>query len=114
MRVEIFIPPTSCQCGAHPTPARQEKIGRALALCRYLQGIETIDLEVCDLGDDVACSDGMRRLSALLREAGESELSARAAYAMNEITPSVAVDGKLVCIKDCPTSDAFDEEYRDV
>lgn len=37
-----------------------------------------------------------------LRDAGEPELADRLAYAVKDATPSVAVDGKLIWIGDCP------------
>jgi len=112
-RVEIFIGPTACSCAGGPSPARQEKIAKAFALKSDLEGmVDRCDVRTWRLGDDEDYEEGLVILGGYLREAGEGELADRLAFALNDATPSVALDGKLVWVRDCPTVDelALDQE----
>lgn len=103
-KVEIFIGPISCSCAGGPTPAKQEKITRAFTLDGALKEMgDRFDVRTWRLGDDGDYEEGMAILRRYLSEAGEEELAGRLAYALGAATPSVAVNGKLAWIRDCPT-----------
>jgi len=102
--VEIFIGPIACSCAGGPSPAKQEKITRALALEGTLKEMgDRFDVHTWRLGDDDDYEEGMAALRKYLREAGEEELADRLAFALNDATPSVALDRKLMWVRDCPT-----------
>ena len=100
--VEIFIGPIPCSCAGGPSPARQQKIGMAFALKSAFENDERFEVRTWKLGDDSSYEEGLKLLGEYLRDAGESEIADRLAFAVNSATPSVAVDGKLVWIRDCP------------
>ena len=52
------------------------------------------ELVACDLGDDTVYDDALKVLARYLREAGEAEFADRVAFALNSVTPSLAVDGR--------------------
>jgi hypothetical protein len=62
---------------------------------------------VWDLGRDEQYHEGLGLLRDYLREAGRSELADRVAYAVNSVTPSVVVNGRLIYLNDCPGVDEF-------
>jgi hypothetical protein len=106
-RVEIFIGPIACTCAGGPTPARQEKITRAFALKSALESDPTCEVRVWMLGEDADYNEGMRALRRCLEEAGETELAENLAFSLNSATPSVAVDGRLICLADVPAPERF-------
>ena len=61
-----------------------------------------VELVAWDLGDDTVYDDALKVLARYLREAGETEFADRVAFALNSFTPSLAVDGRLLWINDCP------------
>lgn len=105
-RVEIFIGPAACSCAGGLSPAKQDKIARAFALKSALRGIsDRFEIRTWRLGDDEDYEEGLATLVGYLRDAGEEDLADRLAFALNDATPSVALDGKLVWVRDCPTFD---------
>jgi len=109
--VEIFLGPMACSCSGMPSPAKLEKIDRALKLRRFLEKEqhETFQVKTWDLGDESIYEEGLRLLRGHLRDSGEIDLADRLAFAVNDATPSIAVDGKLEWIHDCPeTADFLD------
>ena len=105
-RVEIFIGPIACSCAGGLSPARQEKITRAFELESALRGMsDRFEIRTWRLGDDEDYEEGLAALGGYLREAGEGDLADRLAFALNDATPSMALDGKLVWIRACPTLD---------
>ena len=105
-RVEIFIGPIACSCAGGPSPARQDKTARAFALEQALKGMsDRFDVRTWRLGDDEDYEEGLTALRRYLREAGEVELADKLAFAVNDMTPSVALDGKLIRVGDCPIID---------
>ncbi|HEY5527386.1 MAG TPA: hypothetical protein VIK02_07385 [Candidatus Anoxymicrobiaceae bacterium] len=110
-RVEIFLGPVACSCSGMPSPAKLEKIEKALNLKRSLEKDygDAFKVKTWDLGDDSCYEEGLKVLARYLREAGEIELAAGLAFAVNDATPSIAVDGKITWIRDCPeTADFLD------
>ena len=102
--VEIFIGPIACSCAGGPSPAKQEKITRAFALEGALKEMgDRFEVRMWRLGDDREYEEGLTALRRYLREAGEEELADRLAFVVNDATPSVALDGKLMWVRDCPT-----------
>ncbi|MCJ7745064.1 MAG: hypothetical protein MUP40_02075 [Actinobacteria bacterium] len=61
-----------------------------------------VELVTWDLGDDTVYDDALKVLARYLREAGEAAFADRVAFALNNVTPSLAVDGRLLWINDCP------------
>ncbi|HEY5530625.1 MAG TPA: hypothetical protein VIK22_01330 [Candidatus Anoxymicrobiaceae bacterium] len=107
--VEIFIGPIACSCAGGPSPAKQEKITRALALKWALQNEykAEFDLRVFDLGNEYEYEEGYRMLRQRLEEVGERERAQGAAYALKDLTPAVAVDARLEWIGDAPIIEDF-------
>jgi|BarGraNGADG00312_2_1021985.scaffolds.fasta_scaffold56694_2 hypothetical protein len=104
--VEIFIGPIACSCAGGPSLAKQEKITRAFALEGALKEMgDRFEVRTWRLGDDDDYEEGMAALRKYLRGAGEEELADKLAFVVNEATPSVALDGKLMWVRDCPTVD---------
>ena len=113
--VEIFIGPIACSCAGGPSPAKQEKITRALALEGMLKEMgDRFDVHTWRLGDDDDYEEGMAALRKYLREAGEEELADRLAFALNDATPSVALEGRLEYLGEVPTSERFLVHVRKV
>jgi hypothetical protein len=106
-KVEIFLGPMACSCSGMPSPAKLEKIDRALNLRRSIEKDYGGFLEVrtYDLGDEADYEEGLKLLGGYLKDAGETDLADRLAFAINDATPSVAVDGKLLWIRECPDID---------
>jgi len=77
-RVEIFIGPIACSCAGGPSPARQEKLTRALALKNALEKDGRFDVRAWRLGEDEEYEEGIRALRT--------------------------VDGKLEYLGDAPTT----------
>ena len=105
-KVEIFIGPIACSCAGGLSPAKQEKITRAFALEGALKEMgDRFEVKTWRLGDDDDYDEGLPVLRRYMREAGEEELADRLAFALNDAMPSVALDGKLRWVRDCPTFD---------
>lgn len=113
-RVEIFIGPIACSCAGGPSPARQEKLTRALALKNALEKDGRFDVRAWRLGEDEEYEEGIRALRTYLEGAGEDELAENLGFSVNNATPSVAVDGKLEYLGDAPTTERFLAELRKV
>jgi hypothetical protein len=109
IRVEIFISPMACSCSGMPSPAKLEKIDRALNLRRSIEKDygDAFQVKTWDLGEDSSYEEGLKLLGRYLRDAGETDLADRLSFAVNDATPSVSVDGKLAWIRDCPVIDDF-------
>lgn len=103
-KVEIFLGPIACSCSGMPSPAKMEKIDRTLNLRRAIEEDcgDVLQVKTWDLGEDADYEAGLKLLGKYLRDAGEDELADRLAFSVNEATPSVAVDGRLGWIRDCP------------
>ena len=103
--VEIFLGPTACSCSGMPSPAKLEKVERTLNLRSGLEEgyADVFSVRTWDLGMDGDYEEGMKVLGSYLRDAGDDELAEHLAFAVRDATPSVAVDGKLVWIRDCPS-----------
>ena len=110
--VEIFIGPIACSCAGGPSPARQEKITRAFALKSALVKDDGFEMRTWMLGEDDDYDEGMRTLGKYLERAGEEELAANLAFAVNSATPSVAVDGRLEYRGEAPTLERFLADVR--
>ena len=108
-KVEIFLGPMACSCSGMPSPAKLEKVDGALNLRRSIEKEygDAFQVKTWDLGEDSNYEEGLKLLGDYLRDAGEGELADRLAFAVNDATPSVAVDGKLVWIRDCPDMGDF-------
>jgi len=105
-KVDIFIGPIACSCAGGPSPAKQEKITRAFALEGALKEMgDRFEVRMWRLGDEREYEEGLAALRGYLRDAGEEELADRLAFAVNDATPSVALDGKLMWVRDCPTAE---------
>ncbi len=111
--VEIFLGPMACSCAGMPSPAKMEKVSRALNLERALQkdyeGVFSV--KTWNLGADEEYEEGINVLGAYLDDAGEAELAEHPVFAVRDVTPSVAVDGKLVWIGDCPEAAGYLERF---
>ena len=110
-RVEIFLGPLACSCAGMPSPAKLEKIDRSL---RLISGLEencgdVFSVKTWDLGTDEDYEEGIQVLGRYLREAENEELADHLAFAVKDATPSVAVDGKLIWVHDCPDMEDFME-----
>lgn len=110
--VEIFIGPIACSCAGGPSPARQEKITRAITLKSALEKDDEFDVRAWMLGEDADYEEGMRTLRGYLERAGEEELAANLGFAVNSATPSVAVEGRLEYLAEVPTSERFLADVR--
>jgi len=115
-RVEIFLGPMACSCSGMPSPAKLEKIDSALILKRSIEKDygDAFQIKTWDLGDDSSYEEGLKLLERYLRDTGETDLAEGLAFAINDATPSVAVDGKLVWIRDCPVIDDFLDRFGTV
>jgi hypothetical protein len=75
----------------------------AFALKSTLEKDEGFDVRIWRLGDGEDYEEGLAAPGGYFREAGEVELAGKLAFAVNDATPSVALDGKLIRVLDCPT-----------
>ena len=59
-RVEIFLGPVACSCSGMPSPAKLEKIEKALNLKRSLEKDygDAFKVKTWDLGDDSCYEEG--------------------------------------------------------
>jgi hypothetical protein len=96
-----------------PSPAKLQKIDRALTLRRFLEKEQqdTFQVKTWDLGDESIYEEGLRLLRDYLRDGGEGDLADRLAFAINDATPSIAVDGKIAWIRDCPETADFMDRF---
>jgi len=95
-RVEVFLGPVACSCSGVFSLRDQEKHSRAemlIAALRERPG--EVDVRVYDPSEDSAYAEYMKKLKGYLRRAGEDELADRAAFSLKQITPAIAVDGRL-------------------
>jgi hypothetical protein len=107
-RVEIFLGPIACSCSGVFSLRDQEKHSQAEMLIAALQDHgDEIDLHVYDPSEDGAYAEYMKKLRGYLRRAGEDDLADRIAFSLKQITPAVAVDGKLECLGAVPAGDDF-------
>lgn len=111
-RVEIFIGPIACSCAGGPSPARQEKISMAFVLKSALEKEEGFDVRTWRLGGYDDYDEGIRTLRKYLERAGEKELAANLAFALNIATPSVVVEGRLEYLGEAPTPERFIARVR--
>ena len=111
--VEIFLGPMACSCSGMPSPAKLQKIDSALTLRRFLEKEQqdTFQVKTWDLGDESIYEEGLRLLRDYLRDGGEGDLADRLAFAINDATPSIAVDGKIAWIRDCPETADFMDRF---
>ncbi len=65
---------------------------------------EEVELRVFDPSEDGAYAEYMKKLGGYLRPAGEDELADRIAFSLKQITPAVAVDGRLECTGNVPAA----------
>ena len=93
-KVEIFLGPMACTCSGMPSPAKLEKIDRAINLRRSIEKDhgDAFQIKTWDLGDDSSYEEGLKLLGRYLRDAGDTDLADRLAFAVNDATPSVAVE----------------------
>jgi len=111
--VEIFLGPTACSCSGMPSPAKLEKVDRALELRRFIEKEQqdAFQVKAWDLGDESMYEEGPRLLNNYLRGSGKTDLADRLAFAINDATPSIAVDGKIAWIRDCPEIADFMDRF---
>jgi hypothetical protein len=96
-RVEIFLGPIACSCSGIFSLRDQEKHSQAGMLIAALKDRPNeVDLRVYDPSEDSAYAEYMKKLKGYLRQAGEDELADRIAFSLKQVTPAIAVDGKLV------------------
>ena len=92
----MFLGPISCSCSGVFSLRDQERHSRAEMLIAALKDHPgEVDLHVYDPSEDSAYAAYMQKLKGYLRQAGEEELADRAAFSLRQITPAVALDGKL-------------------
>jgi hypothetical protein len=107
-RVEIFLGPMACSCSGVFDLRDQEKHSRTEMLIASLrERQDEVELRVFDPSEDGAYAEYMKKLRSYLRQAGEGELADRIAFSLKQITPAVAVDGKLECIGSVPSAGEF-------
>jgi hypothetical protein len=108
-KVELFLGRIPCSCAGGLTPAKQEKVTRAIALKSALEREhkDGFDLHVFDLGNEAEFEEGLRLLTLRLENTDESDRAQGAAYALKDLTPSVAVDGRLEWIGEAPGIEEF-------
>jgi hypothetical protein len=106
--VEIFLGPMACSCSGVFDLRDQEKHSRAEMLIAALrERPEEVELRVFDPSEDSAYAEYVKRLRGYLRQAGEEELADRIAFSLKQITPAVAVDGRLECFGAVPPTEEF-------
>lgn len=107
-RVEVFLGPRACSCSGVFSLRDQEMHSRAEMLIAALrERPDEVDLRVFDPSEDSAYAGYMEKLAGYLRRAGEGELADRIAFSLKQITPAVAVDGRLECFGTVPPADEF-------
>jgi hypothetical protein len=107
-KIEIFLGPMACSCSGVFLLRDQEKHSRAEMLIAALrERQDEVVLRVFDPSEDGAYAEYMKKFRSYLRQAGEGELADRIAFSLKQITPAIAVDGKLECIGSVPPADEF-------
>ena len=102
----MFLGPIACSCSGVFSLRDQEKHSQAEMLIAALRE-HPDEVEVCvyDPSEDSAYAEYMRKLKGYLRQAGEEELADRAAFSLKQITPAIAVDGRLEHVGKVPDPD---------
>ena len=110
-KVEIFMGPIACSCAGGPTPERQEKLTRAFLLKRALEKehADSFEVTVVNLGDEREYEEGITRLKRYIGEAGEGQGEDGIAFSLDNVTPAVSVDGRIISLGDCPSVGDFME-----
>jgi hypothetical protein len=107
-QVEIFLGPMACACSGLVDLKAEEKHTRAEMIARALREMpDTVGLVVLRADDEDAYPEFFKRLSALLREAGEEEFAERVGFSIRYVTPAIAVDGALRCFGQVPDVKEF-------
>jgi hypothetical protein len=110
-RVEIFLGPMACSCSGVFALRDQEKHSRAEMLIAALrERPDEVELRIFDPSEDGAYAEYMKKLKGYLRQAGEDELADRIAFSLKQVTPAVAVDGRLECFGTAPDATEFLEK----
>jgi hypothetical protein len=95
--VEFFIPAPACACSGAAFLRDTEKISRLeMLMDAVTERYPTAEIIRYAMERDEAYTEGLRRLAAYLREAGEEDFASRIAFSLRHVLPAVAVDGKLV------------------
>ena len=102
MEVEIFLGPMACSCSGVFSLRDQERHSRAEMLIAALGQQPQVKLRVYDPSEDGAYAEYMKKLRGYLRQAGEDEIADRIAFSLKQVTPAIAVDGKLEYLGSVP------------
>lgn len=86
----------------------------AFALKSALEKEEGFDVRTWRLGEDDDYDEGMRKLRVYLEKAGEEELAANLAFAVNSAKPSVAVEGRLEYLGEAPSPERLLARARNI
>jgi hypothetical protein len=98
----------ACSCSGVFSLRDQEKHSRAEMLIAALrERAGEVELQVFDPSEDSAYAEYIKKLKGYLREAGEDGLADRIAFSLKQITPAVAVGGRLECFGTVPPIDEF-------
>jgi len=107
-KVEIFLGPMACSCSGVFSLRDQEKHSRAeMFIAALRECADEVELRVFDPSEDSAYAEYIKKLKGYLRQAGEEELADRISFSLKQITPAVAVDGRLECFGAVPPMEEF-------
>lgn len=109
-KVEFFIPAPACSCSGPVSLRDAEKLSRLeVLMSRVEERFPSAEIVRYAMADDRGYAEGLSRLAAYLREAGEEDFASRVAFSLRYVLPAVAVDGKLVAYGRVP--DLEEVEY---
>ncbi|MBC7246714.1 MAG: hypothetical protein H5T73_02890 [Actinobacteria bacterium] len=96
-RIEFFIPAPACACSGAAFLRDTEKLSRLeMFMDAVTEKYPSAEIIRYAMEQYEAYAEGLRRLAAYLREAGEEDFASRIAFSLRYVLPAVAVDGKLV------------------
>lgn len=108
-RIEFFVPAPVCTCSGPVSLRDAEKLSRLEVLMAEVEErFPAAEITRYPMDDDNAYAEGLRRLAAYLREAGEEDFASRVAFSLKYVLPAVAVDGKLVAYGRVPDLEAVE------
>ncbi|MEW6553940.1 MAG: hypothetical protein AB1384_06610 [Actinomycetota bacterium] len=113
-KAEVFLGPVACLCSGVFDLRDQEKHSLAEMLIAALrERADQVELRVFNPSEDSAYAEYVRKLRGYLRQAGEDDLADRIAFSLEQITPAIAVDGRLDCFGTVPPVDEFLERVTE-
>ncbi len=112
-KVEFFIPAPACTCSGPVSLREAEGLSRLEVLMADVEErFPEAEMIRYPMSDDRAYAEGLRRLSAYLRDAGEEDFASRVAFSLRNVLAAVAVDGKLVAYGKVPDLEDVEHALR--